>query len=78
MTIAVKDVKQAKPLPAPNSDFYQLADVLTADEKAIVKKVRDLHGDQGPADHQQVLVRRCVSLRAAAFLQGAAARRPGL
>ena len=40
MTIAVKDVKQAKPLPAPNSDFYQLADVLTADEKAIVKKVR--------------------------------------
>ena len=41
MTIAVKEVKQAKPLPAPNSDFYQLADVLTADEKAIVKKVRD-------------------------------------
>ena len=40
MTIAVKDVKQAKPLPAPNSDFYQLADVLTADEKAIVKKAR--------------------------------------
>ena len=40
MTIAVKEVKQAKPLPAPNSDFYQLADVLTADEKAIVKKVR--------------------------------------
>src|SRR6266513_2793070 len=29
-----------KQLPAPNSDFYQLADVLTADEKAIVKKVR--------------------------------------
>ena len=40
MTIAVKEVKQAKPLPAPNSDFYQLADVLTAEEKAIVKKVR--------------------------------------
>src|SRR5215471_16656024 len=32
--------KQPKPLPAPNSDFYELADVLTAEEKAIVKKVR--------------------------------------
>jgi glutaryl-CoA dehydrogenase len=29
-----------KQLPPPNSDFYQLADVLTAEEKAIVKKVR--------------------------------------
>src|ERR1700752_2728669 len=37
---AVKEVKQPKPLPAPNSDFYQLADVLTAEEKAIVKRVR--------------------------------------
>src|SRR6202162_6541743 len=34
-------VKRApKQLPPPNSDFYQLADVLTAEEKAIVKKVR--------------------------------------
>src|SRR6266516_5486186 len=32
--------KVPKQLPAPNSDFYQLVDVLTADEKAIVKKVR--------------------------------------
>src|SRR5882672_8973871 len=32
--------KPSKPLPAPNSDFYQLADALTADETAIVKKVR--------------------------------------
>src|SRR5215468_903873 len=32
--------KQPKPLPAPNSDFYELADVLTAEEKALVKKVR--------------------------------------
>ena len=31
---------QPKLLPTPNSDFYQLADVLAADEKAIVKKVR--------------------------------------
>src|SRR3984893_7281262 len=32
-----------------------------------------LHGEQGPADHQQVLVRRCVSVRAAALGQGARA-----
>ena len=32
--------KAPKQLPAPNSDFYQLADVLTAEEKALVKKVR--------------------------------------
>ena len=29
-----------KPLPGPNSDFYQLVDVLTAEELALVKKVR--------------------------------------
>src|SRR6201988_413789 len=33
-------VHQPKQLPPPNSDFYQLADVLTAEEKATVKKVR--------------------------------------
>src|SRR6476661_7931560 len=32
--------KAPKQLPAPNSDFYQLVDVLTAEEKVIVKKVR--------------------------------------
>src|SRR3954466_11506877 len=37
---AKPEIRQPKPLPAPNSDFYQLADVLTAEEKAIVKKVR--------------------------------------
>src|SRR3977135_1373797 len=38
---AAASVKKApKALPAPNSDFYQLVDVLTAEEKAIVKKVR--------------------------------------
>src|ERR1700753_155924 len=37
---AVKEVRQPKPLPAPNSDFYQLVDLLTADERALVKKVR--------------------------------------
>jgi hypothetical protein len=38
---AATPVKKApEQLPTPNSDFYQLADVLTAEEKAIVKKVR--------------------------------------
>src|SRR5260221_6964817 len=32
--------KAPKQLPAPNSDFYQLVDVLTEDERAIVRKVR--------------------------------------
>src|SRR3979490_1181138 len=30
----------SKPLPAPNGDFYQLVELLTPEEKAIVKKVR--------------------------------------
>ena len=29
-----------KPLPAPNSDFYQLADTLNAEERALLKQVR--------------------------------------
>jgi alkylation response protein AidB-like acyl-CoA dehydrogenase len=29
-----------KPVPVPNGDFYQLVDLLTPEEKAIVKKVR--------------------------------------
>jgi alkylation response protein AidB-like acyl-CoA dehydrogenase len=33
--------KTPKPLPAPNSDFYQFAESLAPDELAIVKKVRD-------------------------------------
>ena len=32
--------KAPKQLPAPNSDFYRLADLLTSDEIAIVNKVR--------------------------------------
>ena len=32
--------KEPKPLPAPNSDFYQLGDLLTAEEKAVVARVR--------------------------------------
>jgi glutaryl-CoA dehydrogenase len=32
--------RQPKPLPAPNSDFYQLAETLSADELALLKQVR--------------------------------------
>jgi glutaryl-CoA dehydrogenase len=39
-TAAASAKKPPKQLPPPNSDFYQLADVLTAEERAIVKKVR--------------------------------------
>src|SRR5262249_36787083 len=35
-----KEIKQPKPLPAPNSDFYEFAEALPAEELAIVKKVR--------------------------------------
>src|SRR6476646_6000020 len=37
---AKTESRQPKALPAPNSDFYQLVDVLTAEEKTIVKNVR--------------------------------------
>ena len=36
-----KEIKKPKPLPAPNSDFYQFAEDLPAEEMAIVKKVRE-------------------------------------
>src|SRR6185369_17383014 len=35
-----KEVRQTKPLPAPNSDFYELAETLPAEELAVVKQVR--------------------------------------
>ncbi len=35
-----RDVRQTKPLPAPNSDFYELAETLPAEELAVVKQVR--------------------------------------
>jgi len=35
-----KDIKQTQPLPAPNSDFYQIFDVLNQSQQAVVKRVR--------------------------------------
>lgn len=40
MTTPSKDTKQPKPLPAPNSDFYEFAESLPAEELAIARKVR--------------------------------------
>jgi len=34
------EIKQPRPLPAPNSDFYELAETLNAGEQALVKQVR--------------------------------------
>src|SRR5580704_6725823 len=39
-TVAAKPAKQPKPLPAPNSDFYEVYETLKAEELATVKKVR--------------------------------------
>jgi alkylation response protein AidB-like acyl-CoA dehydrogenase len=35
-----KDIRPPKPLPAVNSDFYELAETLPADELAVLKQVR--------------------------------------
>src|SRR5712675_655807 len=35
-----KDIRQPKPLPAPNVDFYELAETLPAEELAVLKQVR--------------------------------------
>jgi glutaryl-CoA dehydrogenase len=36
-----KAAPQSKPLPAPNSDFYQFAETLSGEERTILRKVRD-------------------------------------
>src|SRR5580765_9091444 len=39
-TPSKRDVRQTKPLPAPNSDFYDLAASLPGEEKEVLKQVR--------------------------------------
>src|SRR5262245_66144981 len=39
-TATARKPSATKPLPAPNSDFYQFADTLIDEEKAILKRVR--------------------------------------
>jgi glutaryl-CoA dehydrogenase len=47
------DAMQPKSLPAPDSDFYQLNDALTADERALVKTVRQfMEGKVAPVINQ--------------------------
>jgi alkylation response protein AidB-like acyl-CoA dehydrogenase len=40
MNTAGKQVEQPKPLPSPNSDFYEVYETLNAEELAMVKRVR--------------------------------------
>src|SRR6266404_6386777 len=41
MTTASKDMKQAKPLPPPNSDFYDVRSTFSAEEQEILRQVRE-------------------------------------
>jgi glutaryl-CoA dehydrogenase len=38
---ALKPAAARKPLPPPNGDFYQIEETLSADERAVLTKVRD-------------------------------------
>ena len=40
LTTSTPDAKQAKPLPPPNSDFYEFAETLKPDDLALLKQVR--------------------------------------
>ena len=41
MSSVKEGIKQPKPLPEPNVDFYELAETLPADELATLKQVRE-------------------------------------
>src|SRR6266566_145797 len=41
MATQKKEIKQPKPLPAPNSDFYDLRSTLSAEQQEILKQVRE-------------------------------------
>jgi glutaryl-CoA dehydrogenase len=40
LSTAGKDIKPSKPLPPPNSDFYQLYETLPPEELATLRQVR--------------------------------------
>jgi len=46
MTIQPAALKQPKPLPAPNVDFYELASTLPADERTTLERVREFMQSQ--------------------------------
>jgi len=54
-TVAAKPAKQPKPLPPPNSDFYEIYETLSGEELATVKKGARLHGGQSRARHHEIL-----------------------
>src|SRR6201988_1760609 len=41
MATQKKEIKQPKPLPAPNSDFYDFWSTFSAEEQEILKQVRE-------------------------------------
>src|SRR5258705_5949312 len=41
MATQKKEIKQPKPLPAPNSDFYDFRSTFSAEEQEILKQVRE-------------------------------------
>jgi hypothetical protein len=47
---AGKDTKLSKPLPPPNSDFYQLAEPLPPEELTTLRQVL-VHREEGRTDH---------------------------
>ena len=65
-SVAKPAARQPKPLPAPNSDFYELYGTLKPDELAVVKRVREFMETKVAPVITQVLGRRLVSLRVAA------------
>jgi hypothetical protein len=62
MASPAKDRKSA-PLPAPNSDFYELLETLPAEELAVVKQVRTFMETKIAPHHHEVLGRRCIPIR---------------
>src|SRR5262249_37287520 len=46
MSTASKEVKPHKPLPPPNSDFYQLAETLPPEDLTTLKQVRSFMEDK--------------------------------
>jgi hypothetical protein len=74
--VATRPVNQPKPLPAPNSDFYEFAETLPANELAILKKVRAFMESKVAPIINKLLGRRRFPVRDSARLQGTERRRP--
>ena len=53
--VAAKPVKPPKPLPAPNSDFYEVYETLSPGELATVKKVREFMESQSRTRYHEIL-----------------------